>query len=303
MDASSSWLDMLQRKFGSRVEDLLQNTTLEPYASQLALGMHIVRVAMEQAQCTQHMCDLSNAIAKISNESQRSRRVVTVQGSAKKRWYCTVQGCAKSCICKYYFEGGARHEVYNISEVGVLQTFSAWIHGFGELAEMHHMIEVLTNVYSRDEVENFNWHSDLSTLYEDSTDVLSWSVRSPGIFCFAPRDYTGDDTWYRELGSRDNTLADRRLRAIGAGLRGLVPLFASDLILMSGNCQEYLQHKTIKFSRLSETFQLLNAYPATLQSSKDLMPFVRVKPELGAPADRGNFTARRIRYHKAQPVR
>ena len=295
---------MLQQKFGSRVEDLLQNTALEQYARQLSFGMHIVRGAMDETQCTQHMVELSKAIAKIASTADRLHRAVNVQGENRKtRWYTSVQACSKLCICKYEFEGVGRHVSYKLHEVPILQTFFDWIHGLGDLEEALHMNEVLGNVYDRADDEYIPWHSDLDSLYENSTDVLSWSVGSPGIFCFRPRDNEVDDTLYRMEGSKGSSAKDKRERAIAAGLRGLVPVFAGDIILMSGRCQVFLKHKTQQFSDLSDIMRLLKAYPATLQSSKDLMHLVCAKPELEALANRGNFTARRIYHHKAQPIR
>jgi len=162
--------------------------------------MYIVRGVKDPSQCDQDMTDLRAAIAKISKESNRQQRAVDVQGDkAKKRWYKSVQACSEKCNCKYEFDGTGRHDVYSISDIPVLQSYIDWLHGLGKVEDKLRMNEVLANIYDHEEDENIPWHSDENGLYETSTDVLSWSVGSPGIFCFRPRVSQGDETWLMYL--------------------------------------------------------------------------------------------------------
>ena len=172
---------------------------------------------------------------------------------------------------------------------------------------MYRVNEVLGNIYSREDDERINWHDDTDELYQTSTDVLSLSVGSPGVFCFQPRKNESDNRLYQALyqvtGAKSCKKDARRQQARDKGLRGLVPLFSGDLLVMSGNCQYYMQHKTLKFSRLTDTAKVLAAYTATSETAKELLPRVSIKPKNISLVDRGNFTGRRIYHHKMKPVR
>ena len=194
-------------------------------SSYIRLWIHIVGSAVTEQKASQYMVSINDAMASIRNASHRQKRIVDVQGSAKKRWYCCIHACANKCICKYDFEGTSRHDVYKIDEIDVFREVSDWFHGFGDVAELHRINELLANAYSRELDEAIDWHSDIADLYENSTDVVSLSVGSPGVFCFSPWANTGDDSSFKKLGSKSCSGAERRTRAVEAGLRGLVPLF------------------------------------------------------------------------------
>ena len=47
--------------------------------------------------------------------------------------------------------------------------------------------EAIVNVYSHDENENIDWHTDRNPLYSDEMDVLAINLGAPGIYCFGPQ--------------------------------------------------------------------------------------------------------------------
>ena len=295
MAVASNWVVALREKYGSHVEDLLQGTALQHWGDTLGFGIHVVHRAISLSQAAEFMGDLERNVA-------HKDRAVLLKGVGTKRLYQTIQGTTGHCTCKCAFAGNARHEVYRVDEVPALKSFEEWVNGHN-VSPVYHINEVLGNMYSREEDENMDWHDDTDMLYQTSTDVLSLSVGSPGVLCFQPRRNDSDDSLYQVTGAKRYKKEARRQQTIDKGLRGLVPLLPGDLLVMSGTFQDYMQHKTLKFSRLTDTAKLLAAYTATSATSKQLLPSVSIKPEEISLANRGNFTGRIISHHKTTPVR
>ena len=302
MAVASDWVVTLTEKYGSQVEDLLQGTGLQHWGETLGFGIHVVRNAISPSQAAEFMGELDRSVANAAATSIRGNHGVAVQCTGGTRCYKTIQGTTGHCTCKSRFAGNAKHELYRVADVPALKSFEDWVNGH-DVSHNYRVNEVLGNIYSREDDEHINWHDDTDELYQTSTDVLSLSVGSPGVFCFQPRKNDSDDRLYQVTGAKRLKIKARRQQAIDKGLRGLVPLFSGDLLVMSGNCQYYMQHKTLKFSRLTDTAKLLAAYTATSETSKELLPSVSIKPEEISLANRGNFTGRIISHHETTPVR
>ena len=78
---------------------------------------------------------------------------------------------------------------------------------------------------------------------------------------------------YWLTGNKKVKQPEREANMKGMNMRGLVPLFAGDLLLMWGTCQKYIQHKTLKFAEFASPDvynQLLAEFPATIPRSRDL---------------------------------
>ena len=307
MAVASDWVVALNKQYGSQVEDLLQGTGLQDSGEKLGFGIHVVHGAISQPQAAEFMGELDQGIAHTALNSVNHTRGVEVKGSRSgtKRRYQTIQGTTRGCTCKYDYGAVARHRVYPVAQVPALKSFNDWVNRHN-VSPMYYMNEVLANLYSREEDENIDWHNDMDKLYQTSTDVVSLSVGSPGVFCFEPRKNDEDGRLYEMTGPKSWGKDDRRQQTIDKGLRGLVPLFAGDLLVMSGKCQYYMQHKTLKFSRFTDITKfdkLLADYPATSEKSKQLLPDVAIIPEEISLKNRGNFTGRIISNHKTTPVR
>ena len=92
----------------------------------------------------------------------------------------------------------------------------------------------------RDLDGNVNWHSGATPLYDVSTDVLSVSGSALGLFCFQPRKRG----FAQEITTASWNGEKRKAFFIENKLRGMVPLFPGDLLIMSGECQVHLDHQT-----------------------------------------------------------
>ena len=302
MAFASNWVEALKEKYGTRVEDLLQGTPLQDWGNELGFGIHVVHKAMKPSQAATLMGELERNVKSIAETSVNRHRAVEVKKTGTKRHYQAIQGTTGGCICTAKFGGDAKHHVQRVAKIPALKSFEEWVNEHN-VPPMYHVNEVLANIYSRKEDECIGWHDDMHELYETSTDVLSLSVGSPGVFCFQPRKNDKDDRLYKITGGNGCKKDLRRQRTIDKGLRGLVPLFPGDLLVMSGNCQSYMRHKTIQFSRLTDTDKLLERYTATSKKSKQLLPNLSIKLKETSLANRGNFTGRIISHHQKTPVR
>ena len=65
-----------------------------------------------------------------------------------------------------------------------------------------------------------------------------------------------------------------RTRLTKAKLRGCLPLFSGDLLLMTGLFQKYLVHKTLKFSDLDHVQKIQEEYPGFSADTSDRFDFV-----------------------------
>ena len=291
------WVHHLRRRFGrARVEDLLQGTGLESWAAECGFGMHLVRSAVPE-ELLPRLDYLETVMDDISAKSLRYGRAVAVQGNRPQRWYRSVQATVDNCMCKYKYEATKRHEVYKVEDIPVLKEMLEWVHSLGDIRLRQQFNEILGNVYMRDLDECVTWHSDANTLYSESTDVLSVSGSALGLFCFQPR-ITG---FVADIIGKKWNVVQRDDFFVTHKLRGLVPLFPGDVLLMSGTCQQHLDHETLKFSALKNIAAILKAYPATSAISKVLLSDEALYTKECLNPKRTNITLRRIENHLLDP--
>ena len=102
----------------------------------------------------------------------------------------------------------------------------------------------------------------------------SISLESPGVVAFAPRIGTiFARSWYhkKHQGKKENQKV--------AGVRGVLPLFPGDLMIMCGTFQEYMVQKTLPLSHV--TLSTIVDYPAVNRRlKKSLEDLIAVKPDL-----------------------
>ena len=120
------------------------------------------------------------------------------------------------------------------------------------------------------------WHAD-SCIYKDDKDNVdsievysgikaSISLESPGVVAFARRSFYGKNYQRRK--------ENQKL----AGVRGALPLFPGDLMIMCGTFQEYMVQKTLPLSRV--TLSTIVDFPAVNRRlKKSLEDLIAVKPD------------------------
>ena len=162
------------------------------------------------------------------------------------------------CTCKYVYDGNVRNPIFKASEVptnsNFVQSFYAKCNATSEL----HFHQIIGNRYARASNQSIHWHSDKSSLLSDNTDIVSVSLGSAGVFCYMPneREVSSIFTGVSSSGKWKN----RRQTAIDRRLRGCVPLFAGDVLLMCGSFQECMQHKRCPFDRVEAHAPKLQAW-------------------------------------------
>ena len=113
---------------------------------------------------------------------------------------------------------------------------------------------VVANSYDAALNEAIPWHSDKSKLIGDNPTIASVSLGGPRAFCLKPKD---GSPWDKTFGSKQK---NRKAAQIAAGVRAVLPLFAGDLVVMTGTAQSALDHKTLSVRQT--TAIRLAGYPA-----------------------------------------
>jgi alkylated DNA repair dioxygenase AlkB len=129
-----------------------------------------------------------------------------------------------------------------------------WLHGELGTAAENRMNIVVANSYDAALNEAIPWHSDKSKLIGDKPTIASVSLGGPRAFCLKPLD---GSPWDKSFGSKQSK---RKAAQIAAGVRAVLPLFAGDLMVMTGTCQTALEHQTLPVSQT--TAKILAEYPA-----------------------------------------
>ena len=110
----------------------------------------------------------------------------------------------------------------------------------------HHRHQIVGNRYDKTTNQAIPWHSDKSALLSSNTDIVSVSLGCGGVFCYMPNEKAQLSDVHRSL-KLGRKWQKRRQAATDGCLRGCVPLFAGDVLLMCGSFQECMQHKTLPF--------------------------------------------------------
>ena len=148
-----------------RVEDALDGTALADLGRKHYFGLYVVRKAINGDTAKQLMLQSARDIEHIAIKEQRGLRAVALHGSAKQKFYNTVQACAGDCRCKYHYEGTSRHQVYGLNQVPALKWLHQWLHGVAVAPGRHMFNEATLNVYSHEANEHIPWHTDRNALY------------------------------------------------------------------------------------------------------------------------------------------
>ena len=225
--------------------------------------------------------------------------------------YDSIQGTTYNCTCKYDYDGAVGHELVQLPDprCGVLTKMLDYTHGMlgvwnGDDMEFNEIVGNRYYVYD----QNVPYHSDTNALLDANPTIMSISLGATGAFCYAP-DYRTEfgKQWCQEPGDRnEKKLKTIKVRHTEAGVKGMVPLQAGDIMVMGGSFNRFFVHKTLRNCQLHGNY-------STIQSVLDKYPAVRgrIKPSIDCflqrlwkdvePAQRFCITFRRIKYHKTIP--
>ncbi len=131
-----------------------------------------------------------------------------------------------------------------MSDVPAVSDFLQSFYGKCNAESEHHFHQIVGNRYDKTMNQAIPWHSDESALLSSNTDIVSVSLGCGGVFCYMPKQKAPG--FYRSL-QLGGQWHKRRQAAIDGHLRGCVPLFAGDVLLMCGSFQECMQHITLPF--------------------------------------------------------
>jgi hypothetical protein len=278
------------------VEDVLEGTVFEGYAAKYSFGLHVVRGAMMEPAAEGIRRKVEKDIECL--EHTKSKASITSKAKKGPTYYRTVQATTGVCTCKYAYETTAKHILQNVAKMSGLKEATDWLQSTcsskrGRAAEQLHQImfnEIVANEYSIAKDEQISWHTDSNALLAESTNVLSLSMGSAAVFCYKLNEKTSA---LEHLGiTRKKKFTDRVNIVTEKGLKGFVPLFNGDLLLMTGTFQKYLVHKTQKFSVREEDVR--RKYPGACENSLRLLPLALIQKD----KHRACITWRRIAHHK-----
>jgi hypothetical protein len=291
---SSEWVSLLASAFGpDKMENCFAQTAFEPFAQNLGFGLFVIRAAMEPDMAQGIQEKLQSHMEKIGLET--GVRKIQAKANRGIHYYNTMQVVTGHCTCKYDYATTAKHPLFRLKDVPPLQTATSWLKEKCKAPPAQMFNEIVANVYSRNRNEAISWHTDKNCLLRKTTDIVSLSMGAPGIFCYQPDTRSVDE--FREFNIPRGGEAQRRDAMINMGLRGLVPVFSGDILLMSGTFHEYLCHKTLRFTEVAVPEDLILKYPGSNANSKQLLPDVLSK---NLHCDRACITWRLITNHYRQ---
>ncbi len=315
------WLTQLTGAFGAPFDLLRAVSDYEspPPNSQRAAalatsGLWLWRGALRQgsqfdAWVRAMRTELPAAFRDIPGNYNGSQAVINVGNL-----YESFQGVSfKGCECKYNYASTARHPLFKRHPV-----ISTWmssvlmqptsvtaclntVFGLAEAISPHAanpFAIVILNQHRTRERPNSHipWHDDAMELAaqtpEDAKEavVLSFSVGDTAVFCYSPNSNRNKEFW-GEMGGYGNwTNAKQRVRG-----RVAFCVHDGDILLMTGESQNYFSHKTWPTSRLNNpTQEAINRNYKFLRFPDD--------PERTCTACglRYNITLRMIKYHLQQ---
>ena len=232
-------------------------------------------------------------------------RSVEVKG--KKLHYKTLQMTDDSCTCRYVYEGNVKNPRIKMSGVDAVSDFVQSFYGKCNAESEHHFHQIVGSRYDKPTNQAIPWHSDQSDLLSPNTDIVSVSLGCAGAFCYMPNEKAQFSDFHKSLKLGGQWLKRRQV-AIDRGLRGCVPLFAGDVLLMCGSFQECMQHKTLPLrpsggacsealSVSSIVGDVMARYPGTTAERFAWLPKAVEQGLTAGGEDRGVLTFRRIAHH------
>ena len=136
---------------------------------------------------------------------------------------------------------------------------------------------VVANQYEYGLDQYIPWHTDAYEVIGPNALIASVSLDCPGAFVFAPR--MGTNFARRWLHKRRGERGQKQKQK-EAGVRGALPLFPGDLMIMRGTFQENMVHKTLRFSRITPS--VIGDFPAVNPClNESLEQLLAVMPGLG----------------------
>ena len=289
---SSDWEALLVSRFGRQhVENCFADTNFAPVAAEFGFGLFVIRNAMSSERADNIQEELHTSIEEIGKK--KGLRSIQAKAQSRTLYYNTIQVVSGICMCKYNYATTAKHPLLKVKEVPALDKATSWLKKKCRAPPEQMFNEIVANEYSRNQNEAIGWHTDKNSLLANCTDILSLSLGASGVFCYQP-DSRSEHFEKFQLCSLTLKEGEKRKQMINAGLRGFVPVFSGDILLMSGTFQEYLVHKTLRFK--TEEKSVLAKYPGSNASSKFLL---RSALSSGLRFDRACITWRLIKYHKS----
>ena len=144
--------------------DVLKGTALEQHGKNHGFGLYVVRGVLEKDLQDSWAEDCHRMFAKKAGELGGTKL-----GSNRKH-YSTIQAVLNECICKYNYEGAAKHIVSQLFQgrdngvCEVLLKSVEWVNDKLGLERSLQFNELVTNEYEHAKQEYTPWHSDTSPL-------------------------------------------------------------------------------------------------------------------------------------------
>ncbi len=220
------WLALLRATYGDTlVLNAFAETPLAALGEQWGFGLYVVRAALDLQLHGEDLASMFHA-------------------AALGRRFVEAKGMDDSCTCKYLYEGNVRNPHIKMLSVPAGSTFVHSFYAKCNADPEHHLHQIVGSRYDKAMNQAIPWHSDQSDLLSRNTDIVSVSLGCAGLFCYMPNEKAQHSDFHKSL-KLGRHWHERRRAAIGSGLRGCVPLFAGDVLLMCGSFQECMQHKTL----------------------------------------------------------
>ena len=179
----SGLLPTLVQIYGElRVVDVFKGTGMEDHTERLGLGGFVVRGAVPHEQCAPWHKQLEDTLADIAK--LHGSRCVELKGS--RLWYRTIQCTAGNCTCIYAYEGTARNLAFKTQDLHPFKHVCEWLHTAHNVPRQDHFDEVVANIYSRPADQYIGAHTDQNPLLGETSDILSLTLGSAGVFFWCP---------------------------------------------------------------------------------------------------------------------
>ena len=260
--------EMFTSKFGKeRVVDVLQGTRLEQYSKKLGFGLYVVKGAVEPSlqEVWATGCDhMFHAMAEHqgANSVELTQRV-PLYYKYKYAYFRMMEGVVGEWNCKDKYPGTQKHPLVHLDEGSdngsceVLVDSLKWLHNKLGIATDQggfrscQFNNAVAHQYKHGLDQYLPWNTDASEIFGPNPLIVSITLNSPGVFCFAPNI----DMLLQEFSRPPNEFV-----AFSSSLRGCVALLSGDLMIMCGSFQENMKHKTLQFSHIKPS--ILEAFPA-----------------------------------------
>ena len=265
--------EMLACGFGKEsVVDVLEGTKLEHYSKKLGFGLYVVKGAVEPSlqEVWANGCDrMFQAMAKQHGaNSVEVRRRLPIYSDEKYAYFRELQAvvgkCGYTCRCRELENvAGNKYPLPHLDEGSdngscrVLMDSLGWLHNKLGIATDQggftscQFNNAVAHQYKHGLDQYLPWNTDASEIFGPNPLIVSITLNSPGVFCFAPNI----DMLLQEFSGPPNELI-----AFSNSLRACVALLSGDVIIMCGSFQKNMKQQDIAI--LSHKTSILEAFPA-----------------------------------------